>query len=87
MLGVGVRAALTEPLRRDQGGHLTQQARGDLRDQDGVCLGQARGAVPQHMVAGVEGEFGVGQLWWKYSAAPWSMSQMFRCLTSRFGLR
>src|ERR1035441_3122340 len=29
----------------------------------------------------------VGQLWWKYSAAPWSISQMLRCQTRRFGLR
>ena len=27
------------------------------------------------------------QSWWKYSAAPWSMSQVPPCQTSRFGLR
>ena len=27
------------------------------------------------------------QSWWKYSAAPWSISQMSPCQTSRFGLR
>ena len=27
------------------------------------------------------------QEWWKYNAAPWSISQRFLCQRSRFGLR
>ena len=73
VLGVGVRAAVAEPFRRDQRGHLRQQVRGDPRGQRGVGRaegggdGRAGRARPQR-----RGGLGsaVGQLWWKYSAAP-----------------
>src|SRR5271157_98686 len=61
VLHVGLGAAVAEPLRRHQRGHLPEQGFGDPRGERGVGVGQRDGTVAQHMLASIEGPLGIGR--------------------------